>query len=254
MAMVHKTYVNRINPGGNYCHHQPEHPVLTPQISVKKGRGGLPLVLHKCAERLQEFYWQPHLLPSLNLANRSNRQQRTERREACIQTLSIILYYLNLTTLCVGIPTAGRFINLSIHTLRKRTSLGEKRIHRALHDLKAAGILTISQPRCKTPDGRWMGQVAVKAVSQALFKALGLSTMLHMARKTAAKIHKNKKLKTPSETEHGRFQLFKKSLTRAMPTPSVRKQPQRKLPPDPDGGLDAIMKKIDDRIKSMARK
>ena len=229
---------------GNHCGHDPACPALGTHRIYPKGPGGLPLVLHKAVERLRGFYWRPALLPSLNLANGSTRQQRSERREACIQTLSTILYHLNLTTLCVGIPTPEQFVHLPLSTLGRQTTLGEKRIYRALRDLKQAGILTIAQPRCKTPGGRWIGQVAVKAVSRAFFRALGLGTMLYRARKHAARKHRTQGFKSPGSTCQGQVALWMKAIRKkrpAMPTP--RRPMPTKDPPKED--LAASLRKIE---------
>ena len=225
---------------GNRCGHDPARPILLGiNNPFPKGKGGFPLLLHKAIERLQTYFDRPGLLPSLNLANGSARQQRSERREACIQVLSSLLYRLNLTTLCVGIPTASGFVNLSVAVLGKQTTLGEKRVDRALRDLKRSGILTISQPRCQKKDGTWMGQVAVKAVSRSLFKALGLETMLYMARKHAAKKHQEKGFQSPSKAAQGRMELFLKGLGDTLgktppPKRPVTRTVSTKDPPDHD--------------------
>ncbi len=229
---------------GNHCGHDPASPTLGTNKVYPTGQGGLPLVLHKAVNRLQGFYWRPALLPSLNLANGSTRQQRSERREACVQTLSTILYHLNLTTLCVGIPTLERFVHLPLSTLGKQTTLGERRLCRALRDLKQAGIVTIAQPRCKTPGGHWIGQVAIKVVSRAFFRALGLETMLYMARKHAAREHKTKRLKSPSSADHGRIELLMRAMRKnQLDTLTPRRPMPTKDPPQDD--LAASLHKIE---------
>ena len=239
---------------GNRCDHDPTRPILLGiNDPFPKGKGGFPLLLHKAIERTQTYFDRPGLLPSLNLANGSPRQQRSERREACIQVLSSILYRLNITTLCVGIPTTSGFVNLSVATLGKQTTLGEKRVDRALQDLKRSGILTISQPRCQKKDGTWMGQVAVKAVSRSLFKALGLETMLYMARKHAAKKHKEKGLQSPSKAAQGRMELFLKGLGDTLGKPPPLRRPVTRTAstkdPPKDDLADALAK-----IEAMQRK
>lgn len=244
---------------GNRCGHDPAHPTLMGiNNPFPKGKGGFPLLLHKAIERLQTYFDRPGLLPSLNLANGSSRQQRSERREACIQVLSSVLYRLNITTLCVGIPTPRGFVNLSVATLGKQTTLGEKRVDRALRDLKRAGILTISQPRCQKEDGNWVGQVAVKAVSRALFKALGLETMLYMARKHAAKKHKEKGFQSPSKAAQGRVELFLKGLDETLTKPPSPKRPVTRTVPTkdpPDHDLTETLAKIEAmRVKQAQQK
>jgi len=178
----------RVNAGGNYCGHQPEDPRIGLTEPVRQGKGGIPGVLTKLMERLVRYYYHPWVIPSLNLANGSNRQQRSERREACLSTLWAILKYTDLVTLKVGVPTAdGSFMSLTVRYLAKQTGLPQRRVERALGDLKTAGIVGV-HPRCEMrPDGSYKGHAAIKTVSKLLFAAFGLGVRLGFERKRAAK-------------------------------------------------------------------
>jgi len=85
--------------------------------------------------------------PSLDLANGSNRQQRSERREACILMLTVLLKYTDLASLRIGIPTPDGFLSLTIDFLAKQTGMALRRAERALADLKAAGLVTCPTPQ-----------------------------------------------------------------------------------------------------------
>jgi hypothetical protein len=65
--------------------------------------------------------------------------------------------------------------------------MGQKRVERALSDLKAAGIVTVSQPRQKLPDGSYKGLAAIKTISKTLFGIFGLGVMLKKERDKASK-------------------------------------------------------------------
>ena len=183
-----RRYVPRVNPGGNYCGHNPQAPQFVLKNPAKTGKGGLPAVLIRAMERIQQYYAAPRrLFPSLDLANGSERQQRSERREACICTLAALLKHVDLATLKVGIPTQGGFINLSFSALRKQTLLSERRFERAIQDLKSAGFITVAQPKEEVSPGKWVAHNAVKAISASVFALVGLAKALSFERQKASK-------------------------------------------------------------------
>jgi hypothetical protein len=206
-------YKVRENAGGNFCGHNPLNPNLTLDKPIPKGVGGAPRVLTLCVERITGYYHRPRkVLPSLDLANGSDRQQRSERRESCLRTLAALLKFCDVTSLRVGIPTHDGFINLPLSVIASHSGMGQKRVERAVKDLKAAGLLTVAQPRQRQPDGTWRGLAAVKAVSKHLFAAFGLTRMLEIERKKASKRLKAKLADRPEKpstlTSKGRFGLF----------------------------------------------
>ena len=188
-----RAYVPRENLGGNFCGHAPLNPRFTLARPAKTGTGGIPCVLTLCAERLQAYYYSPRtVIPSLDLANGSERQQRSERREACILLLTALLKYTDLTSLRVGIPTQDGFLSLTVDYFAKQTGMTLKRVERALADLKTSGLVTLSQPRKRLPDGSWQGLAAVKAISRHLFAVFGLDRRLKRERTKASKRLKQK--------------------------------------------------------------
>lgn len=253
-------YTPRHNFGGNFCGHDPLHPRFTLEKPAKKGAGGLPRVLTLCMERITGYYNRPRkVLPSLDLANGSERQQRSERREACICVLASLLKYTDLASLRVGIPTSQGFLNLTVNYLARNTGMTLKRVERALADLKAAGLLTVSQPRQLTKDGSWRGLAAVKAVSKDLFAVFGLAVMLKKERDKASKRLKEKAQKWAEElapkepgnrTARARLSLFMGALA-----DGVKKRPARKPaapidpnavpPPDPEEHRRYILKVLE---------
>ena len=232
--MREQAYTLRINQGGNYCGHDRVHPQFTLAKPVKVGKGGIPQVLSKCMERLKGYYDNPrHLLPSLNLANGSDRQQRSERREACIRLLACLLKFTELSKLQVGIPTREGFVNLTVDLLARHTGIGLRRTERALHDLKAAGLITITS-QASLVNGVWKGFAAIKTISRTLFKAFGLAVALRFECKKAAKRlrekeekwqqEKEKLLHQVTETEKARYQLFMQSMAQQIkPSTSAMK-------------------------------
>ena len=216
--MAAHAYIPRINSGGNFCGHDPLRPVFELAKPAKVGVGGIPRILTLCMERLTTYYYRPtKVIPSLNLANGSNRQQRSERREACICLLAALLKRVDLTSLRVGIPTKTGFLNYTIDYIAMDTGMTLKRVERALHDLKAAGLVTVAQPRQLQTNGTWKGLAAVKALSKHLFGIFGLGSMLKKERDKASKRlqkkHQDEKQNPPTRTERARLNLFLGALT-----------------------------------------
>lgn len=138
-------------------------------------------------ERIKRYYSSPSALPSLRCVNRSpqGRQQRSERREACLVLLTAIIAHTDLVSLRCGIPTKAGFLSLTLNYLVEFTGLHFRRSERAMADLKRANLLTISQPRKLQEDGSWRGLAAVKAVNKLLFTAFGLGRRLQHEKKRA---------------------------------------------------------------------
>lgn len=217
-------YVPRINAGGNFCGHDPLSPRFELVKQAKKGKGGLPRVLTLCMERITCYFHRPRkVLPSLDLANGSDRQQRSERREACVILLVVLLKRTDLVSLRVGIPTCDGFMSYTVDYIARETGMSLKRVERALADLRAAGIITISQPRQLLPDGSWKGLASVKAISKHLFSAFGLGSMLQKERDKASKRLKKKQRQweqgfapereQSTRTGKARFSLFMGGVT-----------------------------------------
>ncbi len=185
MAIAKRSYIPRTNPGGNFCGHQPDAPRLElVRPTTAKTRPG---ILRELQGRVRQYYSAPRYIPSLNAANGSKRQQRSERREACLLLLNAILEFTDLASLRCGVPTAGGFISLTLDYLVQYTGLNMRRAERAMADLKRANLLTVSQPRQLQEDGSWRGLAAVKAVNALLFSAFGLHERLKHERDRAAK-------------------------------------------------------------------
>jgi len=183
---VHKNSLFRINTGGNFCGHYPDAPQLYPIQATKRGKGGLPGVLTTLYDRLEQYYFKPGMVPSLNLANGSRRQMRSDRREACCRLLRVIVETLDVSSLRVGMPTPDGFINFTLDYLSTRAGLSLYRGRRAFRDLRQARLITVTQARKLNEQGEYRGLPAVKAVSNRLFALFGLQERLKHERKKAA--------------------------------------------------------------------
>lgn len=185
MSALARAFVPRVNSGGNFCGHQPDAPRLElVRATTNKTR---PKILAELQRRVRQYYSAPRYIPSLNAANGSKRQQRSERREACLLLLNAILEFTDLASLRCGVPSSNGFISLTLDYLVQYTGLNMRRAERAIADLKRANLLTVSQPRQLQDDGSWRGLAAVKAVNALLFTAFGLHERLKHERDRATK-------------------------------------------------------------------
>lgn len=179
---------------GNRCGHNPAKPRWFEPPEKHADRPG---VLRRLIERIRDYYDSPQkILPALNAVNKSDRQQRSERREACVDLLGCLLHYTDLVTLRVGIPQAdGTFQGLTMEFLALTSGLGLRRAERAIHDLAAAGIVSIHPIAQRLEDCTYKGFAAIRVISRSLFDAFGLGAWLRHEREKAAKRREKKQRK-----------------------------------------------------------
>jgi len=163
---------------GNRCGHDPKHPNFSPPNPKR------PKFIQKAIDKLYEAYADLSGLLGLNYHPRGFKV-RSERREACIKVLAVVLERMDLATLRVGFPTEYGFLNYTLAYLAKQTGMGLRRVMRALRDLKTMGFIRISQIRERLQDGSYKSFSAVKTVSTTLFDALGLRVWLDKERAKA---------------------------------------------------------------------
>jgi len=177
---------------GNNCGHLPGSPrwFEAPEQHTR------PHIIKKLIHAVKDYYKEPNsTIPSLNLSNGSDRQQRSERREACISVLGCLIHYLDLSTLRVGIPQADQtFQGIKMTFIAERCDLTLRRTERAVADLVSSSLLTI-YPLCKKLDDEiYKGYAAIRTLSSKLFSAFGLGGRLKYERdKSAARKRKREK-------------------------------------------------------------
>jgi hypothetical protein len=178
---------------GNNCGHRPDAPRF---FAPPEKHANRPEILRRTQKAIQDYYSKPGTLPLLNAANGSTRQQRSERREACIDLLCCIMHFTDLVTLRVAMPQAnGSSMGLTMPYLANLSGLNKRRAERAIHDLKAAGIITVHPICVKLADTTYKGLAAIRTVSQHLFTVLGFGKWLKHERQKATerKLHKSEK-------------------------------------------------------------
>jgi hypothetical protein len=208
-------------PSGNRCGHKPLSPRLFQSPEHHKAR---PAILRKLTEKIQTYYDYPAtVLPSLNLANGKDSQQRSERREACLQLLSCLIHFLDLLTLRVGIPQEnGTFNGLSLPYLARLSALELRRAERACHDLVASGILKVHPITQQKSPGQFSGLPAIRTISTALFRSFNLAYWLKHERDKASKRLRGQTLK---EEALGRMELALKAAEIKTGKPTTQENP-----------------------------
>jgi len=184
---------------GNNCGHLPNEPRWfdAPEEHTR------PHIIKKLIASIQDYYQDPAAtIPSLNLANGSDRQQRSERREACISVLGCLVHYLDLATLRVGIPHADlSFQGITMPFIAKKSDLTLRRCERAVADLVASGLLTV-YPLCeKLEDATYKGYAAIRTINRKLFSVFGLGGRLKYEREKAAARTRKKQRKELNKTK-----------------------------------------------------
>lgn len=188
MSSESSPLIKRVNRGGNFCGHNP----LKPSLDLALPSDNRPSFLYEVGRAFRRYFDSPTLFPTLNHAA-SDRQQRSERREAVIQTLQAVLEFLDIASLRVGIPTAQGFQPLKLAVLQARTYLHPRRFERAIQALRQAGIIDISeQYRIRTVNGAYVFFPAVRRINRAFFATLGFGHRLEQERAAASKRLKRK--------------------------------------------------------------
>ncbi len=202
--------------GGNGCGHAPSDPTFFQPNPSHKNR---PDVLIWARLNLERFYKKPaSWLKSLQSSRDTSRQQRSEARERDAGVLSVLLHYLELSSMRVGYPKAdGKFVSPDMKFIAKalgwRTddddaedkarinegklprNRGVKRVWRSIRNLKRAGYITVHKRFEKRWDGEkdYTGLPAVRCIQKKLFWELGISgTKLRAKRDEATKRLKKK--------------------------------------------------------------
>ncbi|MGZ8212872.1 MAG: replication protein RepA [Methylosarcina sp.] len=193
---------------GNSCGHNPDSPrwFEPPQQHTR------PKIIGKALSEIRRYYREPAAtIPSLNLANGSDRQQRSERREACLSVLSCLLHYLDLATLRVGIPQNDQsFQGISMPFIAEKSGLTQRRAERAIADLVKAGLIKV-HPLCeKINDTVYKGYAAIRTISSKLFTLFGMGGRLRHERDKATARQRKRSRK------HEKKQAAKMSLVMDM--------------------------------------
>lgn len=208
---------------GNRCGHSPTRPRFDLVTLPEDANHARPALIGQAIAKLQLYYgspreerWDPlsqgerhHRLerqieaaggPDTEagrpLAARLHRwrQQRSERREAVVSVLTLLLAYTDIETLNVAVPCGGSWLGLSVPWIAERTGLSRSRVKRALATLTRAGVLvsTGAGRRYEPRQRRWVGAGwgPVRRLSFDLIRRIGLEVSWDSARRRRRKARK----------------------------------------------------------------
>lgn len=221
---------NTINPQktGNKCGHSPDKPR---QFRPPKDHRLSPGFINKGIKQFSNYNQNPRLFPTLNAANGSKRQQRSERREAICQLFGAMFHYYDLTTGIIGVPSAdGDMKGLTMEFLAEKAEITLRRAERAMHDFKAAGMAFV-YPICeKLDDMTYKGYAALRTINIEVFVALGMDEWLGHERRRAVERNKERLDKRKRKQERKNLAHVKM----AMAAQHGPKKPQKPQPTQPE--------------------
>ena len=205
--------------GGNRCGHRPDAPRFAVSLP-EDANPARPAPIAKAIARVQAYYRQPRegrwdelsqgerhrrlerRLPAAGGADTEAgralvrrlarwRQQRSERREAVVAVLMLLLAYTDIDTLTVAIPRGADWLGLSAPWIAARTGLSPSRVKRALATLARGGWLTATGQGRRFDQRRraWIGigWGPVRRLSFRLIRALDLEVAWASARRRRRK-------------------------------------------------------------------
>lgn len=195
------------NASGNRCGHDKDSPRFFERSSEFKRP---PLAIEKALQNAEFYYFQEgDFLPNVAYSRFTQRQQRSESREAVASLVKVLIGHCDLESM-----QAIRFYNrekclLSVNELAKFAGLHYKRCQRALKVLKEAGYVKLQYRAQRTSTGEIKPLIAIKRLTPRLFLDLGVTGELF--RSCQNYIYKQIK-RTTKKAKKGMFQV-KKTLS-----------------------------------------
>jgi hypothetical protein len=189
-------YTPRINPGGNYCGHDPANPVFvsavnphtdeawTPERKDGFGHKRKASWFYDVDAALKQFYFYPKMLPGLGILQKddgTSRIRRSEWREDAAALLSALTHHIELASInwkegfCrVGMPTKDGFFYYDSKFWMSKTGLSESRLKRAFGKLQGAGYITRTRRWIERDKGKFKGLATSTLVHLDLYREMGL--------------------------------------------------------------------------------
>lgn len=228
-------YVERDNEGGNFCGHDPanprfvmqHNPYFEPAEIDDLGCKRRPQILYDIVEKIKCYYDDPSVIEVLHMANAhqrtSDKQRRSEFREAIVNLLSVMVMYMDLGSLRVGQPTKeGGFFNYSIEWMAEKAKLSLSRANRALSAINDAMLIHSYQFRELVNEEKkeYIAHNASRVFDLDFFKMLDIDQQkLGKARKLAHKKQQDKETahqSTLSDKEQAVLNLNMKKVMRGI--------------------------------------
>jgi hypothetical protein len=221
---------------GNRCGHISNAPVFFKRDTQKKTP---PDALVFAFNAVKEYYYKPEKwLKNLMYSRESDRQQRSEAREAISRITQVILDHTDLATLQTVKfnPYTESYRPLKVSEMAELAGISYKRCVRALKALKESLYLKLHYRTKITDNGEIRAEAAIKYVSRDLFYDLGVSvSKLARCISYAKKRLYGKKRKAEKENKKRLTFLRKKGLNTNnigdvfKSTPKVKKPTEKQM-------------------------
>jgi hypothetical protein len=201
---------------GNRCGHDK---TILRGASLPAHHKNRPSVLEAAKSRLVACFYQPQkYLPSLRFLNPSKKQKKSERREAMISVMLVLLHHTELDSLHVfKVFTYDRMRPLSLKEIARMAGLTLCRATRAMGDLTKAGYLYNQRRWKKVRDAVYYGEYSLRTLSIKFFKEIGLN----LASLELARHWKRKKVALASARRKNLFQHLLKNRKTDIPQRSA---------------------------------
>jgi len=196
---------------GNKCGHNP----IAPRFYERPTASKLAYdILETAKNNLKHYYYHPtRWLEHIEFSRDTDRQQRTESREAVAAVSQVLFDHVDLISLkIVQYFGEGTFRHMSVKTIAEKAKIGCRRCLRAIETLKRAGYLELEYRRKVDKEGNLVPLVAIKRLSRRFFTHLGVSMeKLHRCRVHAEKQLEKLMRKFSKQTKKTFFKLKKLS-------------------------------------------
>lgn len=216
---------------------------------MKRAHAGLPdpdklppaaYVIKKACQRLIHYTRREIVLfPSLERCPVDGRfpRQRSQyvpRRHACMLVLAQQLRTLDLVTMRVGVNKAGDVLGMRLDTIAEVTRLDDRRVDRAVRDLRNAGMIKSHRRAEAVNDGQYIGRTSVRVIADDVFAALGLGKHLARARKHFSELASARPKQPNDPAKQARVRL---ALKGAAAMVDARRYAAQGTPQRPAGGI-----------------
>jgi hypothetical protein len=165
--------IQTIKMPGNRCGHVPTSPRLFNRPDHNKPR---PHILEQAIEKLKDVYRRPKkFFKKLATFHSSDRQKRSERREAIASVSQVLLHYFDLVTFRVGFYTSsGVFVPLEVEYIAEKAGIHFGRAKRAIAEITKAGYADAVRQFTKKEDGTFQGSASIRKLTVQFFIDLGI--------------------------------------------------------------------------------
>lgn len=163
-------------------------PFYTPPDHHKKR----PPILIQAYNLLESTYEKPKKILSKLFS--PVRQKNSQRREAIITVLQVMIHFVDLETLELGFYNENaKFVRLDIEKIAEYAKLSVIRTKRAMSDILKSGYVTAKRQAKTNEDGDIRARPSIRKFSIQFFADLGIN-LLSLAAARHYKLKKNAKL------------------------------------------------------------